>query len=171
MRALSIRQPYAELILRGIKPIEFRSRPTKRIGERFYIYASQQWAEGKLFLEGCRVEPQIPSSKSQSNPNDQIPNPKLHVPVIGDNIEVPTEGPQPWMLIAEAARGETRVPPVVFVLENSHGRDAHDTFSKLSNGGWVRPPVMLHWRPATLYRWHRSQDQRRYARQSRLIEK
>jgi hypothetical protein len=26
MRALSIRQPYAELILRGIKPIEFRSR-------------------------------------------------------------------------------------------------------------------------------------------------
>jgi hypothetical protein len=36
------------------------------------------------------------------------------------------------MLIAEAARGETRVPPVVFVLENSHGRDAHDTFSKLS---------------------------------------
>jgi len=52
--------------------------------------------------------------------------------VIGDNIEVPTEGPQPWMLIAEAARGETRVPPVVFVLENSHGRDAHDTFSKLS---------------------------------------
>ncbi len=27
VRALSIKQPYAELILRGIKPIEFRSRP------------------------------------------------------------------------------------------------------------------------------------------------
>jgi len=67
MRALSIRQPYAELILRGtcgqqIKPIEFwfdrltagRSRPTKIIGERFYIYASQQWAAGNLFLHGCR---------------------------------------------------------------------------------------------------------------------
>ena len=78
MRALSIRQPYAELILRGIKPIEFRSRPTKRIGERFYIYASQQWAEGKLFLEGCRS--------------------KSGVAIVGDNIEVPTEGPQPWML-------------------------------------------------------------------------
>jgi len=37
MRALSIRQPYAELILRGIKPIEFRSRPTRIIG--------QQWAD------------------------------------------------------------------------------------------------------------------------------
>src|SRR5271168_181874 len=78
MRALSIRQPYAELILRGIKPIEFRSRPTRRIGERFYIYASQQWAEGKLFLEGCRS--------------------KSGVAIVGDNIEVPTEGPQPWML-------------------------------------------------------------------------
>jgi hypothetical protein len=64
MRALSIRQPYAELILRGIKPIEFRSRPTKRIGERFYIYASQQWAEGKLFLEGCR-KPEVRDQGSE----------------------------------------------------------------------------------------------------------
>ena len=62
MRALSIRQPYAALILRGIKPIEFgssglttgRSRPTRIIGQRFYIYASKQWAAGKLFLQGCR---------------------------------------------------------------------------------------------------------------------
>jgi len=41
MRALSIRQPYAELILRGVKTIEFRSRPTHIIGQRFYIYASK----------------------------------------------------------------------------------------------------------------------------------
>jgi hypothetical protein len=27
MRALSIRKPYAEYILRGIRPIDFRSRP------------------------------------------------------------------------------------------------------------------------------------------------
>ena len=51
MRALSIRQPYAELILRGIKKIEYRSRRTRIIGERFYIYAartpgpSEAWAE------------------------------------------------------------------------------------------------------------------------------
>src|SRR3954447_14718768 len=44
MRALSIRQPYAELILRGIKTAELRSRPTMIVGERFYIYASR----GKL---------------------------------------------------------------------------------------------------------------------------
>ena len=39
MRALSIRQPYVEQILRGSKRIEYRSRPT-RIRGRFYIYAS-----------------------------------------------------------------------------------------------------------------------------------
>jgi hypothetical protein len=41
MRALSIRQPFAELILRGLKTIEYRSRPTRILGERFYIYASK----------------------------------------------------------------------------------------------------------------------------------
>ena len=39
MRALFIRQPYAELILRGIKTVELRSRSTRIVGERFYIYA------------------------------------------------------------------------------------------------------------------------------------
>src|SRR6184192_2456431 len=42
MRALSIRQPFAELILRGIKTIEYRSRATKIVGERFWIYASKR---------------------------------------------------------------------------------------------------------------------------------
>jgi hypothetical protein len=40
MRALSIRQPYAEQILRRTKKIEYRTRPTSIIGERFYIYVS-----------------------------------------------------------------------------------------------------------------------------------
>jgi hypothetical protein len=39
MRALSIRQPYAEQILRGQKKMEYRSRPTN-IRESVYIYAS-----------------------------------------------------------------------------------------------------------------------------------
>ena len=39
-RALSVRQPYAELILRGEKTIEWRSRTTRIVGERFWIYAS-----------------------------------------------------------------------------------------------------------------------------------
>ena len=42
MRALSIRQPYAELILRGVKTIEYRTRATSIIGERFWIYAAKK---------------------------------------------------------------------------------------------------------------------------------
>jgi hypothetical protein len=39
MKALSIRQPHAETIIRGVKPIEFRSRPTN-VRERIYVYAA-----------------------------------------------------------------------------------------------------------------------------------
>ena len=47
MLALSIRQPFAELILRGIKTVEYRTRPTRVIGQRFYIYASKRtWSVG-----------------------------------------------------------------------------------------------------------------------------
>jgi hypothetical protein len=38
-RALSIRQPYAEQIMRGTKRVEDRTQPTK-LRERVYIYAS-----------------------------------------------------------------------------------------------------------------------------------
>ena len=41
MLALSIRQPFAEQILRGTKKIEYRSIPT-RIRGRIYIYASKK---------------------------------------------------------------------------------------------------------------------------------
>ena len=39
MRALSIRQPHAEAIMRGVKKIEYRTRPTKVRG-KIYIYSS-----------------------------------------------------------------------------------------------------------------------------------
>lgn len=42
MRALSIRQPFAELILRRVKTVEYRTQPTRIIGEPFYIYASKR---------------------------------------------------------------------------------------------------------------------------------
>lgn len=41
MRALSIRQPFVEEILRGIKTVEYRSRSTSVIGERFAMYAAK----------------------------------------------------------------------------------------------------------------------------------
>lgn len=50
-RAVSIRQPYVELTLRGKKLKEYRSRPTN-IRERVYLYASlkpgdYEWARKK----------------------------------------------------------------------------------------------------------------------------
>ena len=48
MRALSIRQPYAEQILRGTKLFEYRTRPTT-IRERVYIYVSRKPGPAKQF--------------------------------------------------------------------------------------------------------------------------
>ena len=59
MRALSIRQPYAELILRGSKRIEFRSMTARNlIGQRFYIYAAKGPATKRrsdVATEGRRI--------------------------------------------------------------------------------------------------------------------
>ncbi|MCH8344263.1 MAG: ASCH domain-containing protein [Planctomycetes bacterium] len=69
MRALSIRQPYAELILRGIKKIEYRSRRTRIIGERFYIYASK--GTGQLAI-GAGAESALTPALSQRE-REQLP--------------------------------------------------------------------------------------------------
>ena len=50
VRALSIRQPYAEQILRGTKPVEYRSMLT-HIRERVYIYASRTPGDAEEFAE------------------------------------------------------------------------------------------------------------------------
>lgn len=49
-RAISVRQPYAELILRGTKTIEYRSRKTN-LRERVYVYASLTPGDDKAFKE------------------------------------------------------------------------------------------------------------------------
>ena len=56
MLAQSIRRPYVEMILRGIKTIEYRSTQTRRIDERFYLYASQTPGRADVFAE-LDVEP------------------------------------------------------------------------------------------------------------------
>ena len=55
MRALSIRQPYAELILRGVKTAELRSRRTSVVGERFYIYAARARARVPIWSADLRA--------------------------------------------------------------------------------------------------------------------
>jgi hypothetical protein len=82
MLALSIRQPYAELILRGIKTIEYRSKPTRIVGQRFYIYAA------KAVIRDSPME---------------IRGKKFSRVTGTDNLS--TESPAPWMLeLATALR-------------------------------------------------------------------
>lgn len=102
MRALSIRQPYAELILRGIKTIEYRSRATRIVGERFLIYASRQWAgrgNGGMIEWGndAMEEP------AEQRPTHSIIPSSIHSssPVLSDNLE--PSAPPPWMV--ELANG------------------------------------------------------------------
>jgi hypothetical protein len=53
LRALSVRQPFAEMILRGTKKIEYRGVRT-HIRERVYIYASTRPREAEWFKKlGC----------------------------------------------------------------------------------------------------------------------
>lgn len=55
MRALSVRQPYAELIMRGDKTVEYRSKPTNIRG-RVYLYAAKRPGKTEDF-EGARLRP------------------------------------------------------------------------------------------------------------------
>lgn len=57
LRALSIRQPWAELIMRGEKTVEYRSKPTKVRG-RVYIYASL----GKPDVSDSQVRSEVGTS-------------------------------------------------------------------------------------------------------------
>jgi hypothetical protein len=57
MRALSIRQPYAEQILSGEKKIEYRSRSTNIRG-RVYIYASKTPGDLEEFKK-MQINPSI----------------------------------------------------------------------------------------------------------------
>lgn len=59
LRAISIRQPWAEAILRGEKTVEYRSQPTKNRG-RVYIYA----APGTSDAEQLNIAPELAATLS-----------------------------------------------------------------------------------------------------------
>jgi hypothetical protein len=59
LRALSIRQPFAELILVGKKRIEYRSRPTKVRG-CVYLYACKQPGPADRYADSSLDRDQLP---------------------------------------------------------------------------------------------------------------
>lgn len=52
--ALGVKQPWAELILRGIKTLEIRSRPTN-IRDRIYLYTSKKNAQEDFALQAVQA--------------------------------------------------------------------------------------------------------------------
>jgi predicted transcriptional regulator len=156
MRALSIRQPYAELILRGVKPIEFRSRPTKIIGERFYIYASKQWAVGKLFLEGCRLAGSGQMADSTGSPQAAGSTEQTHSTGLGQvwshDLAMPGDEPQPWMLelakmliLKDLPTGVIVGSAVIEKVERREAGSEEEASVLLPTAGRPLP---------TLYQWH-----------------
>lgn len=55
LKALSVRQPYAEAIMLRIKKIEYRSIPTNIRG-KIYIYASMTPGDKDIW-DACKLEP------------------------------------------------------------------------------------------------------------------
>lgn len=58
-RALSVRQPYIELILAGRKTIEYRSRRTN-VRERVYLYASTFAGPAEAFAAADLIWEELP---------------------------------------------------------------------------------------------------------------
>ncbi len=137
MRALSIRQPFAELILRGMKTVEYRSRRTNIIGERFYIYASRQRAVGSRQGEG----------------------------IWSQDLAVATEPLEPWMIeLAEGLRlWEPGELPTGVIVGSAVIRRCEEVGGGESEVGKEtrassRPPT--HNPRPTVYHWHLSDVQR-----------
>jgi hypothetical protein len=62
LRALSIRQPFAELIMTGEKDIEYRSRPVNLRG-RVYIYACKSPGDAADYEEHGLEAEELPHGK------------------------------------------------------------------------------------------------------------
>ena len=115
LRALSIRQPYAELILRGIKTVEYRSRATRIVGERFYIHAGKSPVR-KIWSRDLAGAGALPPPLWMIELAEQV-----------GMIEADAQGGLPTGVIVGSAviekvvcRGEPRVRPVSFASEGEH---------------------------------------------------
>jgi hypothetical protein len=126
MLALSIRQPFAELILRGIKTVEYRTRQTRIIGERFHIYAA-----GKKWTGATRP-----------------------VPTWSRDLSTATQ-PAPWMVeLANALRLFPHELPTGVIVGSAvieRCEEVRDQKSEISNVSGLTSDV----RPRTpLFKWH-----------------
>jgi ASCH domain len=80
MLALSIRQPYLELILRGIKTAELRTQSTRIIDQPFYLYAAKSFAKPLIWSNDLQVD----------TPPDWMVELARQIKLIPKDLELPT---------------------------------------------------------------------------------
>ena len=90
MLALSIRQPYAELILRGIKTAELRSRGTTIVGRRFYLYAAKAKAKPPVAVWSADLRVATPPGWMIELDFDALSRVAKQVGMIETDAELPT---------------------------------------------------------------------------------
>jgi len=152
MRALSIRQPYAELILRGIKRVEYRSRSTRIVGERFYIYAS---------LKRASVGSDI-WSRDLAMPSDALPRWMIELAEQVGMIEAGA------LLPTGVIVGSAVIERVVEIQARRHegtearreGQGGREEVNSLIPGPCSTPSCLRASVPSCLYAWHLADVQR-----------
>src|SRR3954454_11023158 len=115
MLALSVRQPFAELILRGIKTAELRTRATRIIGQRFWIYACKSKAKLPIWSNDLRVGTppgwmiELAEQIKLITPGTVLPTGVIVGSAIIDKV-TPREGMFEWQLAEIQRAGELRKP-------------------------------------------------------------
>jgi ASCH domain len=161
MRALSIRQPFAELILRGIKTVEYRTRPTRIIGERFFIYASRGGTEARRH-GGTRGNAIWSEDLQMANPPEWMVELAEQIRMIPPGTELPRGVIVGSAVIArcEALECEARRHEGTEARRGERGTQGSSVESSLMPSPLVPPSCLSASVPSCLYQWHLADIQR-----------
>jgi len=140
MRALSIRQPYAELILRGIKTAELRTMPTRIIGQRFHIYAckgsgSRGQGSGKMWSRDLAV------------PGEPLPQWMIELAEQVKLIE-------PGALLPTGVIVGSAVIDWVEQVEEARRQEGTEARREEDDDAGLSPSCLRAYVPSCLYKWH-----------------
>jgi hypothetical protein len=97
MLALSIRQPFAELILRGAKSAELRSKNTNIVGQRFYLYAARAKASLPVWSTDLEISSppswmvELAGQLKLIDPEEVLPTGLLVGTAVIDRVDAPRE--------------------------------------------------------------------------------
>jgi hypothetical protein len=125
--ALSIRQPFAELILRGIKTAEYRTRATRIVGERFWIYASKSPAT-RIWSRDLAMPDPLP---------DWMLELAAQIKLIPPDLELPT-----GVIVGSA------------VVSRCEEVDSGEWIVDSAKRAGANPLSTVNYPPSTLFKWH-----------------